>query len=128
MVSRRLFETVGPFDAGLERFEDWDWLMRLAPVEPLGFLAEPLSRIVPSGFSDLEKAVRALAALRAKYVDRLLPRQRRAFLSGLDVERAATRYRRGERLAAIGGVLRSLARAPLGNVAVAAVVGNALSR
>ena len=128
LVSRKVFEAVGPFDTSLERYEDWDWLMRLTATRPLGFLAEPLARVEPSGFSDLAKAMRSLAKLRAKHLDRLPPPLRPCFEAGLAVEAAAAHYRCGERLAAVRNVLRSLAHVPVGNAAVAAVLSNALAR
>jgi glycosyltransferase involved in cell wall biosynthesis len=128
LASRGVFATVGSFDAELERFEDWDWLMRLTAATPLGFLAEPLARIEPAGFSDTDKASRALARLERKHADALPPELRRGFLAGVEIERAATHFRRGERLKAAARVLRSLARVPLGNRALAAVLGNALAR
>ncbi len=34
LIERRLFEEIGPFDTGLEFFEDWDMLIRLAAAAP----------------------------------------------------------------------------------------------
>jgi glycosyltransferase involved in cell wall biosynthesis len=127
LVSRQLFEAVGPFDQSLERYEDWDWLMRLTATAPLGFLAVPLARVEPSGFADLDKAMRALAKIRAKHLDRLPPALRRRLEAGLAVENAAAHHRCGHRLTAATGVLRSLWHVPLRNAAVAAVLSNALA-
>ncbi len=125
LVSRKALEAAGPLDESLERYEDWDWLMRLTATHPLGFLAEPLARVEPSGFSDLAKAMRSLAKLRAKHLDHLPLALQPRFEAGLAIEHAAAHYRCGHRLTAASGVLRSLWYVPVGNAAVAAVLSNA---
>lgn len=39
LVARSLARQIGPFDASLELFEDWDWLLRLSAEEPFVHVA-----------------------------------------------------------------------------------------
>jgi glycosyltransferase involved in cell wall biosynthesis len=128
MCRRSLFASVGPFDTALTRLEDWDWLLRLARLEPLGFLAQPLARISPSGTPGPGVIQPAAAKLWEKHADSLDPRVRRKFASGLDVERAAAHYRDGAYLAATLLLGRSLLHAPIGNNRAANVVKRQLTR
>jgi glycosyltransferase involved in cell wall biosynthesis len=122
MFRRSLFTKVGPFDTALRRLEDWDWLLRLARFEPLGFLAQPLARISPSGIPGPDVILPVAAKLWEKHAGSLDPRVRRQFASGLDVERAAAHYRDGAYLAATLLLGRSLLHAPIGNNRTANVV------
>jgi len=122
MFRRSLFTKVGPFDTALKRLEDWDWLLRLARFEPLGFLAQPLARISPSGTPGPDVILPVAAKLWEKHAGSLDPRVRRKFASGLDVERAAAHYRDGAYLAATLLLGRSLLHAPIGNNRTANVV------
>lgn len=45
VVRREFFNRIGPFDENLERFEDWDWLLRAAGASEIGLVNEPLCRI-----------------------------------------------------------------------------------
>ena len=129
LVCRRsLLAEIGPFDTALGRLEDWDWLLRLVRVRPLGFLAEPLARIEPSMGSNVGKVIPALDRLWQEHAPGLAARSRRHFAAALDIERAAAFYRGGDRAAAAGSVLKSLLRVPLGNRAFAAVLHNRLVR
>jgi glycosyltransferase involved in cell wall biosynthesis len=122
MCRRSLFTEVGPFDTALKRLEDWDWLLRLARFEPLGFLAQPLARISPSGTPGAGVILPAAGELWEKHAGSLDPRVRRKFASGLDVERAAAHYRDGAYLAATLLLGRSLLNAPIGNNRAANVI------
>jgi glycosyltransferase involved in cell wall biosynthesis len=129
LVCRRsLFAAIGPFDTALGRLEDWDWLLRLVRIRPLGFLAEPLARIEPSTSSNVGKVIPALDRLWQKHAREFAGRTRRHFAAALDLERAAAFYRGGKRSAAAGSVMRSLLRVPFGNRALAAVLHNRLAR
>jgi glycosyltransferase involved in cell wall biosynthesis len=121
MCRRSLFAKVGPFDTALKRLEDWDWLLRLACFEPLGFLAQPLARISPSGNPGPGAIRPAAAKMWEKHAPGFEPGLKRRFASALDVERAAAHYRDGARLAATLLLGRSLLHVPFGNTRVANV-------
>ena len=116
------------FDTALKRLEDWDWLLRLTRVAPLGFLAEPLARISPSGSPGTSTIFPAAAELWEKHAPSLERALKHKFAAGLDVERAAAHYRDGERLAATLLLGRSFVRAPFGNTRVASIVRKQYAR
>jgi glycosyltransferase involved in cell wall biosynthesis len=122
MCRRSLFAQVGPLDTTLKRLEDWDWLLRSVHVEPLGFLAQPLARISPSGNPGAGAILPAAAKLWEKHAPGLTPVLKRRFASALDLERSAAYYRDGEPFAATLLLGRSLVRAPFGNTRVGAVI------
>jgi glycosyltransferase involved in cell wall biosynthesis len=129
MCRRSLFEEIGPFDPGLGRLEDWDWLLRYGSARSLGFLAEPLACIEPSmGGGRADKVLPALDLMWRKHASGLTPQTRRHFAAALDIERAAAFYRSGNRAAAVGSLSKSLLRVPFGNRAFAAVLHNRLAR
>ncbi len=129
MCRRSLFDEVGPFDAGLSRLEDWDWLLRYGIARPLGFLAEPLARIEPSmGGGRADKVLPALDRMWRKHASGFAPRTRRHFAAALDLERAAAFHRSGNHAAAAVSLSRSLLRVPLGNRAFAAILHNRLAQ
>jgi glycosyltransferase involved in cell wall biosynthesis len=128
LCRRSLFANVGLFDTALERLEDWDWLLRLTRVAPLGFLAEPLARISPSGSPGTGTIFPAAAKLWEKHAAGLEPALKRKFAAGLDVERAAAHYRDGDRLTATLLVGRSFLRAPFGNSRVTSIVKKQCAR
>jgi glycosyltransferase involved in cell wall biosynthesis len=129
LCRRSLFEEIGPFDTGLSRLEDWDWLLRYGNARSLGFLAEPLARIEPAtGGGRADKVLPALDLMWRKHASGLAPQTRPHFAAALDIERAAAFYRSGNRAAAAGSLSRSLLRVPFGNRAFAAVLHNRLAR
>ena len=128
LCRRSLVARVGLFDTALKRLEDWDWLLRLARFAPLGFLAEPLARISPSGTPGTNTIFPAAAKLWQKHAASLEPALKRKFAAGLDVERAAAHYRDGERVAATLLLARSFFRAPMGNTRVASIVKKQYAR
>ncbi len=128
MCRRSLFAKVGVFDTALKRLEDWDWLLRLARVEPLGFLAEPLARVSPSGSPGAGAILPPAAKLWEKHASSLQPSLKRRFASALDVERAAAHYRDGAHVAATLLLGRALLHAPIGNARVGNVVRKQCAR
>jgi glycosyltransferase involved in cell wall biosynthesis len=128
MCRRSSFSNVGLFDTELKRLEDWDWLLRLVRFTPFGFLAEPLARISPSGTPGTNTIFPAAAKLWEKHATGLEPALKRKFAAGLDVERAAARYRDGEHVAATMLLARAFLRAPLGNTRVASIVKKQYAR
>jgi glycosyltransferase involved in cell wall biosynthesis len=128
LCRRSLFAEIGPFDTALERLEDWDWLLRLVRVRPLGFIGEPLARIEPSSGGSAAKVIPALDRLWRTHAPELTAPMRRHFAAALDIERAAAFYRGGDRSSAAASLLRSLLRVPFGNRALAAVLHNRMAR
>jgi glycosyltransferase involved in cell wall biosynthesis len=124
ICTRAVLDEVGPLDAGLRRLEDWDWLLRYGQKHELGFIAEPLTRVHPSHHQEPEKVLAALAILRAKHMSALTAVQRRHFLAGMELELAAAHYRRGNLLAMIAPLLKSLIHSPTRNDALAVVLHN----
>jgi glycosyltransferase involved in cell wall biosynthesis len=128
MCRKSLFTDIGPFDTSLKRLEDWDWLLRLVRTRPLGFLAEPLGRVAPAPGAGIAKVLPALGILWDKHASALAMPNRRHFASALDVERAAAFYRGGDWFGTATSLLKSLARAPIGNAAIGAVWHNLRTR
>jgi glycosyltransferase involved in cell wall biosynthesis len=125
---REVFANIGGFDEELQRLEDWDWLLRYAKLYPLGFLAQPLARIEVAPSANATKVFAALDRLEARHAAALPPGERRHFAAALNVERAAAHYRCGSMLAGLSALARALRLAPVGNVALAAVLHNRIGR
>ena len=125
---RETFAQIGRLDEDLQRLEDWDWLLRYSKVYPLGFLAQPLARIEVGANAGAAKVFAALDRLEARHAVALPPRERRHFAAALNIERAAVHYRGGRMLAGLSPLTRALCLAPLGNVALAAVLHNRIGR
>ncbi|MEI9804968.1 MAG: glycosyltransferase family 2 protein [Pseudolabrys sp.] len=128
LFERTLFDQVGPLDTGMQRLEDWDWLLRYTRLHDLGFLAEPLARIELSPNLHAERVLAAIAKLEDKYLTLLTDKQRRNFQAALEVERAAVQFRIGNFGRALPALLRSLWLAPVRNAALSAVLYNRLAR
>jgi glycosyltransferase involved in cell wall biosynthesis len=129
LVGRReIFVQIGGLDEEMQRLEDWDWLLRYAKLHPLGFLAQPLARIEVAPSANAAKVFAALDRLEARHAAVLPRRQRRHFAAALNIERAAAHYRSGRALAGLSALARALCLAPVGNVALAAVLHNRIGR
>jgi glycosyltransferase involved in cell wall biosynthesis len=128
VCERAVFDEIGPFDPTMRRLEDWDWLLRYAKRYPFGFLAQPLARIDPSYNQDFATSMAAIEGMRSRHMPVMAGARRRHFAAALDVERAAAHHRHGDMLSAASALLRSLVRAPLRNVALAAVLHNRIGR
>ncbi len=121
---REIFVEIGMLDEGLQRLEDWDWLLRYTKMYMLGFLAQPLARIFVEPQSNAAKVFAALDCIEEKHAALLPARERRHFEAALCVERAAALYRCGDRVAALAALTKSLWRVPFGNTAAAVVLHN----
>ena len=114
ICDRECFDTVGLFDEGLRRLEDWEWLLRFALEYRLIHLSGVWADIYLSAkprathLSDVLHAVDLIRDRHLGTASRLGSMRRRIFLSALEVEKAAAHYRSGGKLAAILMVLRSL--------------------
>jgi glycosyltransferase involved in cell wall biosynthesis len=125
MVCRpSVFEDVGIFDATLERHEDWDWLLRFSRRHHLAYLAEPLARREPSPHANKHQVLTALKQIRARHFSTLPPRDRRHFEAALTLEAAAAHFREGQRLPALGRLLKSLWLAPFDHATLMAVLSS----
>ena len=127
MFTKTIFERVGPLDTSLGRLEDWDWLVRYAQRNALGFLARPLATIEPSAGGEVATVLQAAERIRAKHAGHLSGEQQRHLLAGLDVACAAAHYGRGEYGAALARLIRSIWRAPVGNAALSAILHNRMA-
>lgn len=63
MVDAGLFKEVGVFTASLERFEDWDWLLRCLEVTPILTVSEPLAKIHVGNWPQFKMVKNAAARL-----------------------------------------------------------------
>jgi glycosyltransferase involved in cell wall biosynthesis len=126
ICARALLCEIGALDTSLRRLEDWDWLLRYGRKYRLGFIAEPLARKDPSAHTDGAAVIEALEILRSKHASHLTGARLRHFLAGIDLEIAATRFRRGDLLGMLPPMLKSILRSPTGNAALAAVLHNRL--
>jgi glycosyltransferase involved in cell wall biosynthesis len=123
-----VFKDVGVFDSTLARHEDWDWLLRFSSGHQLAYLAEPLAWREPSPHANKDEVLRALEQIRATHLSTLQPRDQRHFEAALALESAAAHFRQGHRLPALGGLLKSLWRAPLDHATLLAVVSSRFVR
>ena len=129
LICRRdVHDTVGPYDVALRRLEDWDWLLRYAREQRLGFLNEPLARIEVSPNPDPVETLAALEQMEQKHLPSLLAEERRRFRAGVELVRAAVLYRQGKLLAAALAIVKSLLIVPVSNVALTTVLHNRLAR
>ena len=128
MFERSVFDDIGPLDTTLPRLEDWDWLLRYARKHTLGFLAEPLARIEVSPYTDADKVLAAIKAMRAKHAQAMTARDRRHFTAALDLERAGVLLRRGDYIGGVPALLACICRAPFGNSALKAILYNRWTR
>jgi glycosyltransferase involved in cell wall biosynthesis len=128
LCQRRLLDQVGPLDTGMQRLEDWDWMLRFVKTHDIGFIPKPLGRKHLSDYRDQGEVAAALGMLRAKHERSLGRADRRHFLAAVDMELAATHYRSGNVLQMMIPCLRSMLRSPISNQALAAVLHNRLAR
>jgi hypothetical protein len=128
MLERGVFDEIGAFDTGLQRLEDWDWLLRYSRRHALGFLAAPLARIDASPGKQAAKIEGMLEHLWTKHQGDLVARDRRHFAAALDLQRAAAHYYRGNMLPSLASLLRSFLRSPSRHTALSVVMHNWLAR
>ncbi len=115
-VERAFFDRVGPFDERLRRLEDWDWLLRLARLQPLEFLSDPLAIHYAPASRDAAAVTRAAAALilekHAASVAAIDPRLGRRLRAMAARHVAAADWISGRRLATVVSGARALWLAP----------------
>lgn len=118
LVTRDCLDAVGPFDATLERLEDWDWLLRFSERYRLAVASAPLASVRHPSRATLEQVNAALRILRVKHVAasaRLDWVERRKLESTLYIEGAGAAYRDGDVVRAVLATARALARYPFRN-------------
>jgi glycosyltransferase involved in cell wall biosynthesis len=129
LICRRdVLDAVGPYDIALRRLEDWDWLLRFARDQRLGFLNESLARIDVSPNPDPGDTLAALDQIEHKHLKTLSAKDQRCFRAGTELVRAAALQRQGKLLAAALAIGRSLWLVPASNVALTTVLHNRLAR
>jgi len=128
MFERGVFDEVGAFDTGLQRLEDWDWLLRYARRHALGFLAAPLARIDASPAKRLPGWRECWRISGPKHQRDLGARDRRHFAAGLDLQRAASHYYCGNMFPSLAALLKSFLRSPTRHAALSVVIHNRLAR
>ena len=90
MVKRRVFDDIGGFDEGMERLEDWDWLLRAARRFKFVTTANVLSDVVCSGSPAPDLHLRALDRIAGRHVERMPnARYRRTLEAAIAIEAAA---------------------------------------
>lgn len=125
---REIFDEIGLLDIGLQRLEDWDWLLRFTQTYNLGFLKEPFAHVDVAPQNNISKVFAAAERLRSKHIGSLSPQEVRHFMAALELERAAAYFRSGRVPAALFGIVKSLLRVPFGNAGVASVLHNYAAR
>jgi glycosyltransferase involved in cell wall biosynthesis len=123
-----VFKDVGMFDSTLARHEDWDWLLRFLSRHRLAYVAEPLAWREPSPHANKHQVLSALKQIRATHLSTLPPRDQRHFEAALALETAAAHFRQGDRLPALGGLLKSIWLAPLDHATLFAIVSSRFVR
>jgi glycosyltransferase involved in cell wall biosynthesis len=124
----RIFAEIGLFDTGLQRHEDWDWLLRLTARYDVAYLPRPLASREPSAFTKHRQTLDAIDGIRRKHLAALPPHLQPRLEAALALETAAVRYRQRNWGGAISGIVRSLWLAPVGNDAVRTVAAGRLAR
>ena len=131
MVERRVFEEVGLFYTELERFEDWDWLLRYVRRYDLAVVPESLATVysrpysciaaVDRSASTLSRRQRAAVKKAAGYFGE------RTFRASLWLERAIVRWRAGCRGSAILCVGYAIFLSPARALRMVARIGRKLA-
>ena len=92
----KLFFEVGGFKPELRRFEDWDWLIRVARRFRFLSIDEPLADVLLSGKPNRDMCIAALNVIEKEHMPELQnAAERRLFRAALAVERAAISRREG---------------------------------
>lgn len=105
MVERCVFEDIGLLCVALERFEDWDWLMRYLSRYGLAVVPEPLAIVHSRPFAVVDVVDRSARMLLQR--QRAAVRQasgllgERTFRASLRLEQAIVRWRAGHRVSAL---------------------------
>ena len=119
VISKALAAEVGPQDATLRRYEDWDWLIRLtARGYAVPVLRQPLIRIHTSSyvpFADVDEACRLFQAKHDRTFRSFGLVAGLKFRSTLQIERASYALKSGQFARASGHTVCGIALWPLRN-------------
>jgi len=91
---------------------------------PLGFLQQPLARVLASIHRNAQPVLAAVDVMRATHAPMLSREQRRHFMAALDFECAAALFRAGRYLPAGVAMLKSVIRARADHRGLAVVLHN----
>lgn len=93
LMRRAVFEAIGPQDAHLRQFEDWDWLLRMA--RDYRFLLAPSHRayLSPSIRTNYVRTEACLDRMAERWLLDLTPPHRRRLQAAIAIERAAMALR-----------------------------------
>jgi glycosyltransferase involved in cell wall biosynthesis len=125
LVNRHVFETIGFFDHGLRRLEDWDWLLRFSQRYEMTFVPMPLADIFinetnPSrGDLQQDQTLQAIAIIGERHLKQIRRRgwwASNKFRSALLIERAARMHKLGKPGRAMIYVATALVFYPLRNL------------
>jgi glycosyltransferase involved in cell wall biosynthesis len=126
VVRRQAFFDVGPFDARMTRFEDWDWLLRFCRDYVLISEPETLTIIHKATNPSLLRVESSLAILREKHRDAFYKISRvsgRRFDSSVLIEHAACAYYNRHYALMTFVLLRAMAIYPFRNAAFFRMLG-----
>lgn len=115
IVSAACFRAVGPFDASLRRYEDWDWLLRYARKHRLGLVHQTLATVHDDRAGHAAAAIMSLRDVGRKHRAQgtfASAAMRLKFESTLLFERAANCHREGRHVEAVLWTAASLAMCP----------------
>lgn len=116
MVRRAFWETVGPFEPNLKRFEDWDWLLRAAAHGPIGTLPDIGAVVYVGPQPDRARTAEAIETLRPRHIKRIMELSDMGglarFEASLAAEELVAALRDGDRRAAVGLGLTMLIHSP----------------
>ena len=131
-VHRELIEEIGTFDEELDRYEDWDWLLRLTRTgHNVNIIHESLATIQVN-HKPMKKIIdNCLIYMDKKHTPALadiLPKHQRAFQAGLLFERAAENWKSGQPFTALTQLFFAFMKYPINNYAFKRVVMPKLKR
>jgi len=113
-----LFRAAGGFHVDLPRFEDWDWLLRVAETQPIAVVGIPLARINVGSFPSKAKVDESCRLMKSRHGHRFKQIGRSAYLkfaASLLIEQASASLSSGKPLSAALLGMRSLAIWPFRN-------------
>lgn len=126
MCRRDLLIDIGGYDAAFRRFEDWDLFIRIVTVadKPVGFLAQPLSRLFIAKNYSTDQAEAGLRMLEDKHARRVEAELGlgRCFKAAIFFHQAAIAWAGGQRLRTLAYVLRTFLTHPRNHWAIRVIL------
>jgi len=118
VLRRDCLSSVGELDEGLERLEDWDWLLRLARYYCMAYLERPLAKIYKKGIPSASATERATLRFLHKHkdeIERYGPRQSRKIYSRHYLRLAHYLYMEGDVKKGTSYLLKAVLERPVQN-------------